>query len=154
MSWTDPLRNTPKPLVEEHYHIQKLIEAQQKRANDRTEYREREKARDERLSELRDAKPIVINDFYCDQCRKDFKAVAVIHIEDDWTCAGQLIALYKSKCRTCSKWSARLVLDKFKDPFYYRSRAVRLDRGKYHADLVQPHEDNFNLLYGKPSYTR
>lgn len=149
MSWSDPLRNVPKPTVEEHYHIRQLIERQEKRTADRNDYREREKARLERMSELRDAKPVTITDFYCGTCRKDFKSHAVLHVEHDWTCAGQLLAFYKAKCRTCATWSMRLVLDKYRDVFYYRSRAVKLDQGKHYADTVQPHETGFNLLYGK-----
>jgi hypothetical protein len=149
MSWSDPLRNTPVPLVEEHYHIRELIERQEKRTADRNDHREREKQKAERVSELRDTKPITITDFYCDTCRKDFKQIAVLHLEDDWTCEGQLIAFYKAKCRTCSKWCMRLVLDKHKDSFYYRSKAIAVDRGKHHNDLIQPFETGFNLLYGK-----
>lgn len=146
---SDPLRNKPVPTVEEHYHIRDLIARQEARTADRNDHREREKAKLERMADMRDAKPVTITDFYCEQCRKDFKSHAVLHVEHDWNCEGQLIAFYKAKCRTCTKWCMRLVLDKHKDTFYFRSKAVHVDRGKHHEDLIQPHETGFNLLYGK-----
>lgn len=138
----------PKPLIEEHYHIQELIERQEKRTTDREYHRNRVKDLEDRDILVTDSKFVTITDFYCDRCGKDFKAQAVRQIETDWTNSTQKVAYYKTKC-FAGHWCMRLITDKHKDSFWSRSRLVALDRGKGFADTVQPHETNFNLLYGK-----
>jgi len=145
----DPLRNTPVPTVEEHYHVRDLIARQEVRARDRQQHKDRIKAQEERHGDLRDAKLFIITDFHCDQCNKDFKNIATLQVETDWTCSEQFIAFYKTKHRRCGTWSIRFVTDKHKDGFFIKSQAVRIDQGRHFADLVQPHETGFNLLYGK-----
>lgn len=139
--------HTPRPLIEDHYHIRELIENQEVRAADRIAYREKEKTAAERDDLIKDAKWFVLTDFWCDTCKKDFKAQAIKQVEDDWN-ANQRIAFYKTKCFK-GHWCIRLVTDRHKDAFFIRSRLLALDRGNHAADIVQPFETGYNMLYGK-----
>lgn len=139
----------PKPLIEEHHHIADLIEGQERRAADRTHHQNRIKNAEEREEEIGKSQVVMAMDFHCAECREDFKAVAVLQVEADWSNANQRIAFYKTKHRKCGNWCIRLVTDKNKDGFFVRSRVLAQDRGKYHNDIVQPWEEGFNMLYGK-----
>jgi len=143
-----------KPLVEEHYNIDELIKAQEKRSDERTYYREKDKAREERQKLIEDSQMVVATDFHCTRCNEDFKTMAVLQVELDWSNLTQSIAFYKSKHRKCGSWAIRHITDKTRDGFYQRSKAVVLERGKYHNDILQPFETGFNLVYGKPKHTR
>lgn len=139
---------TPHPLVEDHYHIQDLINAQEKRHADRLYHRNRVKDLDDRDSLIADSKLMTVTDFYCDRCGKDFKTQAVRQIETDWTNSKQKVAYYKTKCFV-GHWCIRLITDRHRDSFWSKSKFVVLDRGKGHNDALQPFETGFNLLYGK-----
>ncbi len=138
----------PKPLVEEHYHIRELIEAQDKRAKDRTYHQDRQKAADERMSDIKSEPAKIAKHFYCTDCEKDFVAEAIKQVEVDWSNSAQYIAFYKSKC-FCGKWAQRLITDKFRDEYWFKSKKVAQDRGFHHNDLVQSFETNYQLLYGR-----
>lgn len=138
----------PKPLVEEHFHIQELIAAQDKRVQDREYHRNVTKEKSERDELIADAKQVVLTDFWCKDCKLDFKGGAVKQVETDWTNSSQRIAFYKMKC-DCGKWCIRLITDRHKDAFWSKSRLMALDRGNHANDTIQPHETGFNLLYGK-----
>lgn len=141
-------KHSPKPLVEEHHHIQGLIQAQNKRTEDRNYHREKEKNKAEREDLIKDSKGMVLTDFFCSRCREDFKATAVRQVEEDWANPTQRIAFYKTKCFK-GHWCVRLITDKWRDAYWVKSKRVRADRAKFHNDLIQPHEENYNLLYGK-----
>jgi hypothetical protein len=141
------IEQTPHPLIEDHYHIQELIEGQEKRSNDRTYHQNRIKAIEERNELIRDNKDIVLTDFWCEECKKDFKSIAIKQIEDDWS-SNQLIAFYKTKCFK-GHWCIRFITDKQRDGFWQKSRFVALDRGNHFRDIIQPFETGFNMLYGK-----
>lgn len=138
----------PKPLIEEHYHIRELIDAQDKRAKDRTYHQDRQKAQEEHMSEIKAAPPKETKHFYCTDCQKDFVAEAVKEVEIDWSNSSQYIAFYRSKC-FCGTWAQRLITDKLKDSYWFKSKKVAQDRGTHHNDLVQSFETGFNLLFGK-----
>lgn len=139
---------TPHPLVEDHYHIQSLINSQEKRVQDRTYHRNRIKDLEDRESYVVDAKLMTVTDFWCDRCSKDFKAQAIKQVEIDWTNSKQSVAFYKTKCFN-GHWCIRLISDRHKDKFWAKSKLVALDRGNHFEDTVQPFETNYNLLYGK-----
>lgn len=139
----------PVPLIEEHYHIKELIENQQKRSDDRTYHRERVKSLEERNDLIGDAKVVEAKEFYCEHCREDFRAMAVLQVEVDWSNPRQNIAFYKSKHRKCGIWGIRLVTDRQRDGYFVRSRIMRLQQGFHHKDVIQPHEIGYNMLYGK-----
>lgn len=138
--------HTPRPEIEGHYHIRELIERQEKRADDRNTYRSRQKANEERSHTIQDSKIFTLTDFWCNVCGKDFKAQAVKQVEIDWSNISQSIAFYKTK-HWCGAWCIRLITDKHKDAYWIRSRAVHRDRGSHFADMVQPHETGFSMLY-------
>lgn len=139
---------SPKPLTEEHYHVQDLIDRQEKRTDDRNYHREKEKERAEREDLIKDSKIITVTDFWCNTCKEDFKSMAIKQVEVDWSCPSQRIAFYKTKCDG-GHWCIRLVTDRHRDGFYSKSKLMELDRGNHYADTVQPYETNFNMLYGK-----
>lgn len=138
----------PKPLIEEHYHIQVLIEGQQKRVDDREDYRNRQKEGKDRLDSIKDAQLVAVTDFYCSKCREDFKSMSIKEVEIDWTCPSQNIAFYRSKCDE-GHWCIRWVTDKNLDPYWMSSRAVARDRGLHSDAILQPFQTGYNLLYGK-----
>lgn len=138
---------TPHPTIEDHYHIQELIHAQERRRDDRVAAQNRAKSRAERDELIADAKVFEVKDFWCDTCKEDFVAQAVKQVEEDWY-ADQRISFYKTKCWK-GHWCIRLVTDKQADGFYYKSKLMALDRGNHFADTVQPWETGFNMLYGK-----
>jgi hypothetical protein len=138
----------PRPHVEEHYHIRELIENQEKRSADRTFHRERIKALEEREDLIKDAPIIVLTDFYCQKCKKDFKGTAPKIVETDWSNPSQRVAYYKSKCFK-GHWVVRWLTDKFKDPYFFRSKWIANDRAKHSNDILQSFQSGYNLLYGK-----
>jgi hypothetical protein len=140
--------DTPRPNVEHHYHIRELIERQEKRSDDREYHRNKQKEKEERDELIRDSKPLDVKDFYCRPCDDDFKGQAVKQVEVDWTNPLQNIAFYKSKCFK-GHWCIRLVTDRHRDIYFFKSKHVATDRGKHYNDLVQPYQDGYNLLYGK-----
>lgn len=138
----------PRPNVEYHYHIQDLINAQEKKAQDRNYHREKEKDKKEREDTISDAKLFIQTDFWCTKCKKDFKSTTIKEIEQDWSCPSQRIAFYKAKCFK-GHWCIRYITDKYADGFWIRSKKVHSDRGTHYNDALQPFETGFNLLYGK-----
>jgi len=140
--------HTPHPDIEDHYYIRELIEGQEKRSNDRTFHRNRIKDLAEREDLIKDSKAVALTDFYCTKCNEDFKGGAVKQVEVDWTNSSQSIAFYKHKCSK-GHWCIRLITDRHKDAFFTRSKLMAKDRGSHFADIIQPWETNFNLLYGK-----
>jgi len=137
----------PKPQIEEHYHIKELIDNQEKRSNDRTFHRNRIKELEEREELIKDAKWVTVTDFWCDKCKQDFKGQAVKQIEVDWSNTSQHIAFYKNKCDK-GHWCIRLITDRHKDAFFFKSKLVALDRGNHQNDILQSFETGFNLVYG------
>lgn len=142
-------KHEPKPLIEEHYHIQELIDRQEKRTEEKNYHREKAKEKEEREKLIADAKPVEDKDFFCRHCQDDFTCQSVLQIEVDWSNSAQRIAFYKAKHKKCGNWCIRLVTDRQRDGYWIRSRRVRADQGKHHNDLLQPFETGFNLLYGK-----
>lgn len=138
----------PKPLTENHPHIQFLINAQEKRTKDRVQHRNREKLYAERNEEIDKAPDSDVKDFWCLWCDKDFKALAIKHTEVDWSNTSQRVAYYKTK-HECGNWVIRHITDKHSDPYWFESRSVALDRGNHHNDLIQEFETGYQLLYGR-----
>lgn len=140
--------NTPRPAIEDHPHIRMLIERQEVRTEDRVYYQKREKDNAERMKDVKDAPVKDIKEFYCVPCRLDFFSEGIKEVEIDWTNKGQYIAFYRTKCPQ-GHWCMRLITDRFKDAFFFRSRKVARDRGEHFADTVQEWESGFQLLYGR-----
>lgn len=139
--------HTPRPTVEYHPHIQHLIETQDKRAKARTEFREKEKIKQEREDLIKDSKPFAVVEFWCEKCKKDFIAQTVREITQN-PYSSERDAFYRTK-HWCGSWCIRYITDREHDPYWYRSRKVRADRRRYRNDVLQPFESGYNLLYGK-----
>lgn len=133
----------PHPLVEDHYHIRELIEAQQKRADERTKYQNEKKNQEGFSKYVNGFKQIELLDFFCTHCGRDFIARAKKQV-DSW---GEL-AYYKTKHR-CGTWCIRHVTDKHRDSYFYRSKRVAYDRANNINEMLQPFQSGFNTLYGK-----
>jgi hypothetical protein len=140
--------HTPRPAIEYHPHIKELIEGQEKRAFDKTYHKDRIKALEEREDLIKDSKFVILTDWWCDKCQKDFKGVGVRYIEQDWSNPSQRVAFYKSKCFK-NHWVCRWITDRFLDPYWFRSRWVANDRAKHFSDTLQSFQSGYNLLYGK-----
>ena len=139
---------TPRPEIEQHYHIKSLIESQEKRTEDRTYSRDKAKEREERNTLIKEAQVITLTDFLCRQCNEEFKGIAVKQVEENWNNPNENNAFYKTKCFK-GHWCIRYITDKDKDPYWYKSRAVARDRVLHHNDTLQPHQTGFNILYKK-----
>lgn len=140
--------HTPRPLTEHHFHVKDLIETQDKRAEDRTYHRNKAKALEERMNDIKAAKPKELKAFWCETCELDFLAESFKEVEIDWSCPTQYVAFYRTKCFR-GHWCMRLITDVHKDAYWFKSRRVRADQGEHALDTIQPNETNFNLLYGK-----
>ena len=136
----------PRPLIESHPHIRMLFEAQEKSSTERNEHRDRQKSKDEREELIRDTPGYVLTDFYCYECKEDFKAQAIKEVEVDWSNPAQNVAFYRTKCFK-GHWCQRRITDKHSDPYWMNSKAVAKDRGKNHNAILQPFETGYNLLY-------
>ncbi len=140
--------HTPRPEIENHYYIRELIEGQDRRSQDRTYHQNRIKANEERAKDIKDAKAKELKAFYCETCKLDFLGEAFKEVEDDWSCYGQQIAFYKTKCFK-GHWCMRLITDTHKDSYWFRSKRVAADRGQHSLDTLQPGETNYELLYSR-----
>lgn len=138
----------PKPNIEYHYHIEELIDKQEKRSDQREYDRNKAKNLQEREDLIKDSKPYAFTDFYCVICKLDFKAQTLREVEVDWSNPTQNMAFYRTKCFK-GHWLIRLITDRHKDPYWTKSLHVARDRGKHTNDMVQPYETGYNLLYGK-----
>lgn len=137
------LDQTPHPVVEDHYHIRDLITAQERRTAARVKWQQFKKNEDAFLKFVQDFKDIELLDFFCAQCGHDFLARAHKQI-DSWGEA----AYYKMKHK-CGEWAIRLITDRERDPYFYRSKMVAIDRGQSAQALLQPFETGYNMVYGK-----
>jgi hypothetical protein len=142
------MKHTPKPLIEEHYHIEELIDRQEARVKDRRYHKERIKLREERDKEIATTKLVQNMNFYCERCKEDFVAQSIRQIEVDWTNENQNIAFYRSKCSK-GHWCIRLITDKHLDSYFARSLLLAQDRRKHRLDVLQNYETGYNLMYGK-----
>ena len=140
--------NTPRPDIEQHPHIRKLIERQEKKSDDRTRHRNSNKEIAERQEEIDKAKPHDVIEFFCTHCQEDFAHLAHKQVETDWSNTNQKIAFYKGK-HDCGYWAIRHITDKFMDAYWFESLQVARDRGEHHDSLLQPFESGYQLLFGR-----
>lgn len=138
----------PRPNIEDHYHLQELIDRQEKRVDDREYYRLKAKNAQERMDFIKDAKSKDTRAFYCAQCKEDFVSESIKQVETDWSCLTQYIAFYKTKCFK-GHWCIRLITDRHKDAYWFKSKQVKADQGKAFVDTIQPYQTGFNTLYKK-----
>jgi len=135
--------HTPRPLIEEHFHIRELIESQERRANDRGRHNEIEKQRDLNLKDINAVKDIENLDWWCKRCDKEFVSLGK-KVIDRW----KPIAYYVTK-HECGNWAVRYITDRSLDPYWFKSKKVARDRFESHYDAIQPFESGYNMIYGK-----
>lgn len=138
------MKHEPKPLIEEHYHIQELIDRQQKRYDDKEYHKNADAVRYEREKDIAEAKNVDVKPFFCVKCQKDFVSITYKQI-DNWGDS----ACYKTKHKPCDSWCMRLITDSWRDAFWTRSKLLAKDRRDHALDMIQPHMTGFNTLYGK-----
>jgi hypothetical protein len=119
-----------------------------KRAKEKFEQRELERKHKE-LEELNkrliESAPIFeFKDFYCDNCDDDFKAIG-IKIE----LSVYSFAYYRTQCPNCKKDCQRFIVDIEQDPYFYKSKMLRVERRKHYIDMLQPGDEGFETYYGK-----
>jgi len=78
-------------------------------------------------------------DFYCDR-HGDFEAEYFVR-ENQWG------KWFIAKCPKCKTECVRYGTDKHLDPYFRKSKKMRIERDKYRDDLVQPSEPRFKSLY-------
>lgn len=137
----------PKPVVEEHYYIQDLINKQERRTAEKRRYRDQKAQENDRRDSIDGFPDIATLDFYCEHCKVDFVARAKKQI-DSW----DLIAYYKMKHR-CGTWSVRHITDRDRDPYFFRSKKIAWQRADKVVDILQPFETGYNMAYGKDQRT-
>lgn len=142
------LDETPHPLIEDHYHIRELFENQDKRVADREHHRQRIKDLEERENLIKDSKLATLTDWWCDECKEDFKSVGVRFIETDWSNRSQRVAFYRTKCFK-GHWVVRWITDKWRDPYWEKSKWVANDRTKHANDVLQEFQSGYTLMNTK-----
>jgi len=81
-------------------------------------------------------------DFYCKVCKSDFRE----HEHKEGNSWGQWFA---SKCPSCGKKCIRHITEKDKDPYFYESKKLRIQRHNLKNELIQPGEQGFMTRYPK-----
>lgn len=97
-------------------------------------------------------------DFYCTKCELDQRLKAV-KLDNDipcydaefnfkgWKKNTYLREWFSAKCSKCKKELIRFITDAERDPYYYQSKNVIINRNKFSKDLVQPGDVGFKILY-------
>lgn len=140
---SDYFKENPHPTVEDHYHIQNLINRQTQRTKEKVAYQEAKKNQQAWQDLLKGFKDIELLDFWCDRCQIDFTARAKRQV-DSW----DKIAYYKTKHR-CGEWAIRHITHRFRDAYFFRSKKVAYDRATNSREMLQPFQTGFNMMYGK-----
>lgn len=138
--------HTPRPEVEDHFHIRDLIEKQEGWARDRTLHRQHETAANERRSEAAGLPLKATMPFWCVTCKDDFMAETIREDTRDWNRPEEPEAMYRTKCPK-GHWCLRHGTDKHRDKYFERSRLVAADRGRHAADVLQPWDSGYDMLY-------
>lgn len=98
----------------------------------------------DRAKDINSAKKFDRLAFWCDLCKKDVIAPArkIMRFPQ-----GQMpIAWHQGRCPQ-GHMVLRYITDKGADPYYYRSFYMKQERRKLTADLVQPGDPRFRILY-------
>lgn len=127
--------------------ITKVVQNVMRRAELRDQLRKKEQEAGSRDKIIDDAFPVIIHDFFCEECLRDYASRAKKIVEDDWTLAGQRIAYYVSKCPE-GHVNKRRIVDKHKDPYFMKSLLIKQQRINHKKDILQSFDSGFNMLYG------
>lgn len=86
---------------------------------------------------------ISYQDFWCDDCQRDyFSQYSVLRGAGDldWW-------IHKHECRTGTKELIRYATQPLLDPYWRKSKHIRMEAVKHEKDLVQPSDPRFAKLY-------
>jgi len=133
----------PHPTTEDHYHIQDLINGQEKRSSDRLRSRELKTQFNQYDKDISEWQDTLFLDWWCNVCCKEFKKIGKKYV-DLWS----KTAYYKTKCK-CGDWVIRHITRRDKDPYFYHSKDLARQRVDHYIDTLQGFETNYNLIYGK-----
>ena len=112
------------------------------------EWREQDRAKKEReeiylrnFIDTSKAPTKKVNDFWCNNCQKDFRAVGIKAL------CGQGRSRYDAKC-VCGKKASRRITEKSGDEYYSLSAIEKRMRYEAGDDLLQPSDPRFEKVWG------
>jgi acetyl-CoA carboxylase beta subunit len=79
-------------------------------------------------------------DFYCEHCSLDYES-NYIHRENSFG------KWFVSKCPKCHEECIRYETEKHLDPFFRKSKKMRIELERHKDDLIQPGHSRFKSLY-------
>lgn len=98
----------------------------------------------ERRDEILAAPPRIFTQFWCDTCLRDFETTG--YKETRVPTVGVWFAYYVGIC-PCGKHAVRYITDKLLDPYWYKSKAVKVQQGQYADEMLQPWQPRFRQIY-------
>lgn len=114
----------------------------------KTEDRERFYALQKWLHERRDdvlqAPSYVMTEFWCNTCKKDFDGSGFKQVRVPPQ--GAWFAYYVGRC-TQGHQALRYITDKLLDPYFRRSKRIKIQQGRYSDEMLQPWQPRFRQIY-------
>ena len=80
--------------------------------------------------------------FYCKNCKLDQNLEAE-------KVNNSLAEFFRARCGKCGNRLVRYISEKHLDPYYRESRKIKVERGRFANDLIQPGEAGFKMFYKK-----
>ncbi len=99
-----------------------------------------------RIKEISEAPMRIDGAFWCDYCELDFEGTGFKEVRRPPV--GVFFAYYVAFC-PCGQKAMRYITDKLTDPYYYKSKAVKMQQAQHPDDMLQPWEPRFRLVYPK-----
>lgn len=97
-----------------------------------------------RINEVNQAPWRTETDFWCCTCSRDFQGTGFKIVRQPQ--GSVWFAYYQGVCPKGHR-AIRYITDKNRDPYYYRSLAVKLQQRQYGDELLQPWHPRFRQLY-------
>lgn len=98
----------------------------------------------ERRNDINSAPKYVTTDFWCDKCQCDFTTTG--HKEIRTPKVSVWFAYYVGIC-PCGAHCLRYITDMLKDPYWYKSKVIKIQQGLYADDMLQPFQPRFKVVY-------
>lgn len=86
--------------------------------------------------------------FWCNTCREDLHIDKIYKTEHKLF--GEIIVMWRARCPLCGRGLHRHMTHRDDDPYYNRSKRVRMMRNEYKTDVLQADEWGFKSNYGLP----
>lgn len=133
----------PKPELREDLKPLKAIVERNREERERTE--KFKKALYERRDEIRNAPAVMpVMAFWCDTCKRDTTGPGFKEIR--WPKNGIWFAFYRGFCLK-GHALVRRITDKLGDPYFYKSKLVRVQQSKHADDFLTPDDPRFKDVY-------